>query len=66
MLAVGYGGEGDEEDWGNATDARSVLQGNHTVGIVIWEQDLGCDRGMIKVLNGFHNWAARWIVGMEA
>ena len=64
MSAVGCGGEGDEKDWDNGTDAGGVLQGNHTVGIVIWDQDLDGERGMIKVLNGFHSWEAIWIVGM--
>ena len=49
---VGNGREGGEEDGGRGKGAGDALQGNCSVGIVIWERYLGGDEGHAKSTRG--------------
>ena len=40
---------GGDKDRGNGTGTWDALQGNNSVGVVIWEQELGCDGGHDKI-----------------
>ena len=51
-MGVGDGGEDGEKDKGNVTGEGNVLQGNHVVGVVIWERELGGDGGHAKSNRG--------------
>ena len=42
---MGNGGQGDDKDRGNGAGAGYDVQGSHAVSVVIWERELGGDRG---------------------
>ena len=49
---MGNGGGGGDEDWGNGAGMGYAVQGSNSVGVVIWEQYLGDDRGHVKSTRG--------------
>ena len=49
---MGNGGGGGDEDWGNGAGMGYAVQGSHSVGVVIWEQYLGDDRGHVRSTRG--------------
>ena len=61
---VGHGSEGAINSVSNGAGPGSDVQGGGTVGALICIESWVVTREMIKVLTGFHHWAARRIIGM--
>ena len=46
---MGGGGGGGDEDKGNGRGTGGVLQVNHAVGVIIWDQELSVDGVHTKI-----------------
>ena len=51
-VAVGNGGEGCEEDWGNSSGAGYAVQGSDAVGVAICGRELGSEGGHTEITRG--------------
>ena len=49
---MGDGGGFGEKYWGNVAGAGYSVRVSHTVGAVIWDQELGGDGGHAKITRG--------------
>ena len=46
------GGQGGDKDGGSGTGSEDNVQGNFVFIVVVWEQELGGDRGHAKITRG--------------